>query len=66
MKETLLKQYHIVAKETNTSHVLQWGQLSIDKEMVSRFVGDQQGTLDTYGPFPPMRDPCLVSSEYCW
>ncbi|KAG7176017.1 Legumain-like [Homarus americanus] len=38
-KETLKKQYHVVESETKTSHVLQWGQISIDTEKVGAFVG---------------------------
>lgn len=38
-KETLNKQYHIVKKETNTSHVREFGDLSIGKMHVSEFQG---------------------------
>lgn len=60
-KETLLKQFDVVEKETTTSHVLQWGQKSIDKQMVSLFVGNAKADLSDFGPFPPETDPCLVS-----
>lgn len=62
-KETLLQQYQTVAKETTTSQVLQFGQLSIDKQKVGRFVGIRQGTPDNYGPFNPLNDPCMVSTR---
>ncbi|KAK4302827.1 hypothetical protein Pmani_025113 [Petrolisthes manimaculis] len=61
-KESLVKQFNIVAKETTTSQVLQFGQLSIDTQKVGQFVGDDQTTLDTFGPFNPLNDPCLNSS----
>jgi len=38
--ETLLKQYKIVLAETNASHVQQFGDLSIDKERIGNFEGN--------------------------
>lgn len=62
-QETLETQYRLVKREVNTSHVLQWGQLDIDAQTVSVFLGSQPtgDSDDVYGPFPPFHDPCLVS-----
>jgi len=38
--ETLLKQYNVVLQETNASHVQQFGDLSIDKERIGNFEGN--------------------------
>lgn len=62
-KETLKKQFEIVHKETTTSDVLQWGELSLDKHTVGTFVGSGSADLDDYGPFPTESDPCLVSAN---
>jgi len=40
-KETLSKQFQIVRKETNTSHVMEYGDLSIGKMKVSEFQGSK-------------------------
>lgn len=60
-QETLEKQYDIVEKETKTSHVMQWGEISLSKMKVSAFVGSGSGAPSTYGPFEDLNDPCLVS-----
>lgn len=39
--ETLDDQYQSVKTKTSRSHVLQWGQLSIDQEPLSHFQGTQ-------------------------
>jgi len=39
-KETLLKQFNVVKKETNLSHVMQYGDISIDKEIIGNFEGN--------------------------
>ncbi len=44
--ETLLTQFNNVAKLTDKSKVMQWGQLSIDAEVI----GDFEGNLDNYTP----------------
>lgn len=62
-KETLKKQFEVVHKETTTSEVLQWGELSLDKHTVGTFVGSGSADLEDYGPFPPETDPCLVSAN---
>ncbi|KAI0229737.1 Legumain [Lamellibrachia satsuma] len=46
--ETLLEQYEIVKKETNTSHVQEYGEMSISGEPV----GDFQGGIDYKSPKP--------------
>ncbi|KAG0718395.1 Legumain [Chionoecetes opilio] len=61
-KETLEKQFGIVKKETKTSQVMQFGELSLDKMKVSEFVGAKNATPATYGPFDAITDPCLESS----
>lgn len=35
--ETLITQYNTVKTKTNKSHVLQWGDLTIDKEVIGQF-----------------------------
>ncbi|XP_068730435.1 legumain-like [Montipora capricornis] len=44
-KESLLKQFEIVKKETNTSHVMKYGDMAFDNEDI----GDYQGDGDDYG-----------------
>lgn len=63
-QETLEKQFKVVREETTTSHVLQFGELSLTKKKVAEFVGSQESDASTYGPFDPPTDPCLVSG--CW
>lgn len=41
--ETLQKQFEIVKKETNTSHVMEYGDLSISEEHVADFQSDSDG-----------------------
>jgi legumain len=50
--ETLLKQYQAVKKETNLSHVMQYGNLAIDKEVI----GDFEGNSTTFEPVPEGED----------
>jgi len=38
--ETLLKQYKIVKKRTTTSHVMKYGDMSFDNEVLDEFQGD--------------------------
>jgi legumain len=40
-KETMHKQFQIVQKETNTSHVMEYGDMSISKETCGEFQGTQ-------------------------
>lgn len=61
MTETLEKQFELVKKETKTSHVLHWGELSLSKMKVGEFVGTKQSPSSNYGPFEDISDPCLVS-----
>ncbi|KAK7070960.1 hypothetical protein SK128_008479 [Halocaridina rubra] len=60
-KETLLEQFNIVQKSTTTSHVEQWGELSLDSNTVSTILGSKtpEGVVD---PVIPSHDPCLNSS----
>lgn len=55
--ETLAKQFKIVKKETNTSHVQQYGDLSINKMHVSEFQGQKQAEpiILPKAPLTPMR-----------
>jgi len=56
-KETLEDQYRIVKKETNTSMVCQFGDMSISKMTVGSFQGEKQ--TDTYAPpVPPQWLSC--------
>lgn len=41
-KETLIDQFNIVKEETNTSHVMEYGDLSIGKLSVSEFQGEKE------------------------
>lgn len=40
--ETIDKQFHIVRKETNQSHVMEFGDLTMNKLMLSAFLGYEQ------------------------
>ncbi|XP_023215805.1 legumain-like [Centruroides sculpturatus] len=51
-KESLEKQYRIVKQETNTSHVTQFGDLTISKMPVSEFQGRKQAKPITYPKVP--------------
>jgi len=39
-KETLLKQFQVVKKKTTASHVMQYGDLALDKEVIGEFEGN--------------------------
>ncbi|TOF89117.1 hypothetical protein CGJ15_24685 [Vibrio parahaemolyticus] len=62
INETLLQQFLIVKKETTTSHVLQWGEKSLDQEVTGAFLGNKAAVADDFGPFLSLNDPCLQSS----
>jgi len=51
-KETLEEQYTIVKKETNTSTVCQFGDMSISKMAVAMFQGEKDSEASPY-PVPP-------------
>ncbi|XP_023215843.1 legumain-like isoform X2 [Centruroides sculpturatus] len=51
-KESLEKQFRIVKQETNTSHVKQFGDLTISKMPVSEFQGRKQAKPITYPKVP--------------
>ncbi len=51
--ETLHKQYKIVKRETNTSHVQQYGDLDIAKETLSNFQGKSK-TKPIRVPYAPL------------
>merc|ERR1719175_250391 len=56
-KETLEDQYRIVKRETNTSMVCQFGDMSISKMTVGSFQGEKQ--TDAYAPpVPPQWLSC--------
>lgn len=42
-KESLLKQFQIVKQETNTSHVMQYGELDWDNEVLEDYQGEGSG-----------------------
>ncbi|XP_020618825.1 legumain-like [Orbicella faveolata] len=42
-KESLLKQFQIVKQETNTSHVMQYGELDWDSEVLEDYQGEGSG-----------------------
>lgn len=53
-KESLFTQYQVSKKNTNTSHVMQYGDLNLGK---SHNVGEFQG--DTAQPMKPIRNPIV-------
>jgi hypothetical protein len=68
-KETLAKQFGIVKRKTTKSHVLNFGNLNIEQEHVSEFMGDKEsersmgsglvGRAKGTGPIPlPLRPFC--------
>ncbi|CAL4087008.1 unnamed protein product [Meganyctiphanes norvegica] len=60
--ETLKSQYALVQKEVNKSHVLEWGDLSLNNEVMSLYLGSKK-TLNNDVWYPPaFHDPCLNSS----
>ncbi|XP_047493360.1 legumain-like [Penaeus chinensis] len=61
-KESLEKQFHLVKKEVNVSHVMQWGDKTMAQEMASNFLGSKEAELSDFGPFPTFNDPCLKTS----
>eukprot|EP00794_Sanderia_malayensis_P020213 gene20213-22189_t len=54
--ETLLKQYEIVKKETNTSHVKKFGDMSMENEPLSLFQGSKKSNTTTMGVSKPITD----------
>merc|ERR1712002_391122 len=52
-KETLEDQYKIVKKETNTSMVMQFGDMDISKLPVGNFQGPKPTGIPSPPPFPP-------------
>ncbi|CAL4087011.1 unnamed protein product [Meganyctiphanes norvegica] len=61
--ETFHHQFEKVRREVTTSNVTQWGQHNISHEFLSLFMGNKPTDLeDSWGPFPPMHDPCLKSA----
>jgi len=62
-KETIHKQYRKVRNETKTSHVSHFGNKNISAEFLSVFMGNKTSNLlETWGPFPPHKDPCLTTA----
>ncbi|XP_013404249.1 legumain-like [Lingula anatina] len=51
-KETLKKQFRIVKEETNTSHVMEYGDLSIAESTVAEFQGGKATPPKEYPPVP--------------
>ena len=49
-KERLHDQFLIVQQETNTSHVMQYGELSMDSLTLSEFMGDEPTECCTTWP----------------
>ncbi|CAG2113056.1 unnamed protein product, partial [Medioppia subpectinata] len=48
-KETLLDQFNLVKKETNTSHVMEYGDFKIASEGLGEFQGDKKPSIDVLG-----------------
>lgn len=51
-KESLLTQFKIVKRETNTSHVMQYGDLTFDSEDLDDYQGDGSG--EGFGMLPEL------------
>jgi legumain len=51
-KETLASQFQTVKKLTNKSHVMQWSDLSFQKDYVSEYIGNQSGALQSSSSIP--------------
>lgn len=49
-KETLMKQFQIVKEETNTSHVMQYGDMDYVKDDLDEFQGDGMGSVSGKSP----------------
>jgi len=56
LQETLESQFDVVKKETNTSHVMQFGDMNISKEPIGDFQGNAEIAFDNttkhYTPVP--------------
>nr|AIZ77505.1 legumain-protease-precursor [Platynereis dumerilii] len=59
--ETLQDQFKIVKSETNESHVMEYGDLSIGQETVAIFQGNKQGPKKK--PLPKARRDAVKSEE---
>jgi legumain len=58
--ETLQKQFMITKSETNTSHVQEFGDMSIGDMTVAEFQGMQAAKGDKFRKAPPRpKDPCV-------
>lgn len=49
-KETLMKQFQIVKEETNTSHVMQYGDMDYVNDDLDEFQGDGMGSVSGKSP----------------
>lgn len=49
-KETLMKQFQIVKEETNTSHVMQYGEMDYVNDDLDEFQGDGMGSVSGKSP----------------
>lgn len=56
--ETLIQQFEVTKKETNTSHVEEFGDISMGKEPVADFQGEEIPEPITYPPVEFSASPC--------
>ncbi|KAL3072955.1 hypothetical protein niasHS_017929 [Heterodera schachtii] len=61
--ETLRKQFGIVREETNKSHVMHYGDLQIQEEHVSEFMGKEQAQKPNERPLSPHKFPMFPSRD---
>jgi len=61
--ETLQKQFKIVKKETNTSHVMEYGDMGISKESVSNFQGGKDYVAPEPSPVPEVPLEAVASED---
>ncbi|XP_067941300.1 legumain-like [Watersipora subatra] len=52
-KETLMAQFKEVKKETNTSHVMEYGDMSLSKQPAGDFLGNTPSARNIYYPHLP-------------
>nr|XP_027236601.1 legumain-like [Penaeus vannamei]XP_027236602.1 legumain-like [Penaeus vannamei] len=63
--ETLKKQFKLVRKEVTTSTVMHWGEIRLDRQHLSKFMGKRQASRSQQDVYLPIRgedDPCLESA----
>ncbi|PFX27643.1 Legumain [Stylophora pistillata] len=62
-KGTLLRQFQIVKQETNTSHLMQYGDLDFDSDILDEFQGDGTGIVSGKSPAEYRGEPIDFDSD---